>query len=47
MSASIEKLLGKSPIGSAIVRNACVFNPEFITSSNDESNLINKFSLVA
>ena len=36
--ATIEKLLEKSPIGSIIVRNACVFNPEFITSSNDESN---------
>ena len=27
------------PIGSVIVRNACVFNREFITLSNDESNL--------
>ena len=41
MISTIEKLLEKSPIGSLIVRNACVFNPQFITSSNDESNLIN------
>ena len=38
--ATIEKLLQKSPTGSVIVRNACFYNPEFITSSNDESNLI-------
>ena len=44
--AAIEKLLEKSPIGSVIVRNACVFNPEFITSSNDESNLINKLKIL-
>ena len=42
MISTIEKLLEKSPIGSLIVRNACVFNPQFITSSNDEINLINK-----
>ena len=42
MISTIEKLLEKSPTGSLIVRNACVFNPQFITSSNDESNLINK-----
>ena len=41
MISTIEKLLEKSPTGSLIVRNACVFNPQFITSSNDESNLIN------
>ena len=29
-----------------VVRNACVFNPEFITSSNDESNLINKLKIL-
>ena len=29
----IEKLLEKSPIGSVMVRNACVFNPDFIASS--------------
>ena len=45
--ASIEKLLEKSAIGSVIVRNACVFNPEFIASSNDESNLINKLKILA
>ena len=44
--AIIKKLLEKSPIGSVIVRNACVFNPEFITSSNDESNLINKLKVL-
>ena len=42
MISTIEKLLEKSPTGSLIVRNACVFNPQFITSSNDEINLINK-----
>ena len=31
--ATIERLLEKSPIGFVIVRNACVFNPEFIASS--------------
>ena len=31
--AIIEKLLEKSPIGSVMVRNACVFNPDFIASS--------------
>ena len=46
MIATTEKLLEKSPIGSVIVRNACVFNPEFITSSNDESNLINKLKIL-
>ena len=46
MIAAIEKLLEKSPIGSVIVRNACVFNPEFITSSKDESNLINKLKIL-
>ena len=40
--ATIEKLLEKSPIDSVIVRNASVFNHEFITSSNDELNLIIK-----
>ena len=39
---TIEKLLDSSPIGSVIVRNACVFNPEFIAALNDELNLINK-----
>ena len=46
MITTAEKLLEKSPIGSVIVRNACVFNPEFITSSNDESNLINKLKIL-
>ena len=44
--ATIEKLLAKSRTGSVIVRNACVFSPEFITSSNDESNLINKLKIL-
>ena len=44
--ATIEKLLQKSPTGSVIVRNACVYNPEFITSSNDESNLITKLQIL-
>ena len=43
---TIEKLLDKSPIGSVIVRNARVFNPEFITSSNNESNLVNKLTIL-
>ena len=43
--ATIEKLLEKSPVGSVIVRNACVFNSEFIASSNDESNLINTLKI--
>ena len=46
MITTIEKLLEKSPIGSVMVRNACVFNLEFITSSNDESNLINKLKIL-
>ena len=44
--ANIEKVLEKSPICSVIVRNAFVFNPEFITSSNDELNLINKLKIL-
>ena len=44
--ATIEKLLEKIPVGSVIVRNACVFNPEFITSSNDELNLISKLKIL-
>ena len=44
--ATIEKLFEKAPIGSVIVRNTCVFNSEFITSSNDESNLINKLKIL-
>ena len=46
MIATIEKLFEKSPIGSVIVRNACVFNPELITSSNDELNMINKLKIL-
>ena len=46
MITTAEKLLEKSPIGSFIVRNACVFSPEFITSSNDEANLINKLKVL-
>ena len=44
--ATIEKLFEKAPIGSVIVRNTCVFNPEFITSSNYESNLIIKLKIL-
>ena len=44
--AIIGKLLEKSPIGTVIVRNACVFNPVFITSSNAESNLTNKLEIL-
>ena len=44
--ATIEQLLERSPTGSVLVRNACVFNPEFITSANDESNLINKLKIL-
>ena len=46
MIATIEKLLEKSPIASVIVRNVCVFNPEFIILSNNESNLINKLKIL-
>ena len=46
MIATIKRLLEKSPIGSGIVRNACVFNPEFIASSNDKSNLTNKLKIL-
>ena len=44
--ATTKNLLEKSPIGYVIVRNPCVFNPEFITSSNDESNLINTLKIL-
>ena len=46
MIATILKLLEKNPIGSVIVKNACVLNPGFITSSNDESNLINELKIL-
>ena len=42
----LKKLSDKSPVGSVIVRNAFIFNPEFITPSNDESNLINKLKIL-
>ena len=46
MIAAIQKLLVKSPIDSVIVRNVCVFHLEFIRSSNDELNLINKLKIL-